>query len=45
MRKELDKLVTKVKEANEREAFAKEMDSFYHLFTRYLGSRSKDKKL
>lgn len=43
MRSELDKLVEKLPEGSSKDAFAKEMGSFYMLFTRFL--RTQDQKL
>ncbi|KAJ3040111.1 UTP-glucose-1-phosphate uridylyltransferase [Rhizophlyctis rosea] len=45
MRNELTRLAGLVKDEKERAAFNKEMDGFYHLFTRYLAQKSKNEKL
>jgi UTP--glucose-1-phosphate uridylyltransferase len=45
MRKELDKMISKVQDPEKRAAVAKEMDNFFHLFTRYLNEKAKGKRL
>ncbi|KAJ3287918.1 UTP-glucose-1-phosphate uridylyltransferase [Borealophlyctis nickersoniae] len=45
MRNELNRLVAQMPEGPDRDAFAREMDSFYGLFTRYLAQKVKAQKL
>ncbi|KAI8899680.1 UTP--glucose-1-phosphate uridylyltransferase-domain-containing protein [Globomyces pollinis-pini] len=45
MREELDRLISKVQDPEEKQKFKAQMGSFHELFVRYLNGKTKDQKL